>query len=98
MATQIILLFDLLFYSIVAAQSISYIISLTDVQQRMNVNEYIVFRKLTDQNFRLKFSKVLYSTLLSSLALVIITVIHFSFFALQRLPQNFRLQIDEKKQ
>ena len=82
MATQIILLFDLLFYSIVAAQSISYIISLTDVQQRMNVNEYIVFRKLTDQNFRLKFSKVVYSTLLSSLALVIITVIHFNIVLL----------------
>jgi hypothetical protein len=78
MATQIILLFDLLFYSIVAAQSISYIISLTNVQQKMNVNEYIVFRKLTDQNFRVKFSKVVYATLLSSIALVIIAIINFN--------------------
>ena len=82
MATQIILLFDLIFYSIIAAQSISYIISLTDVQQRMNVNEYIVFRNLTDQNFRLKFSKVVYATLLSSLALVIISIIHFNIVLL----------------
>jgi hypothetical protein len=82
MATQIILLFTLLLYSIVAAQSISYIISLTDVQQKMNVNEYIVFRKLTDKNFRLKFAKVVYVTLLLNLALVIITVIYFNLLLL----------------
>ena len=82
MATKIILLLDLIFYSIVAAQSISYIISLTNVQQRMNLNEYIVFRKLTDQNFRLKFSKVVYVTLLLSLALVIITIIHLNIVLL----------------
>ena len=82
MATQIILLFDLLLYSIIAAQSISYIISLTDVQQKMNVNEYIVFRKLTDKNFRLKYAKVVYATLLSSLALVIITIMHFNLLLL----------------
>ena len=82
MATQIILLFDLLLYSIIAAQSISYIISLTAVQQKMNVNEYIVFRKLTDKNFRLKYAKVVYATLLSSLALVIITIMHFNLLLL----------------
>ena len=82
MATQIILLFDLLFYSIIAAQSISYIISLTDVQQKMNVNEYIDFRKLTDKNFRLKFAKVVYATLVSSIALVVITIIHFNLLLL----------------
>lgn len=82
MATQIILLFTLLFYSIVAAQSISYIISLTDVQQKMNVNEYIVFRKLTDKNFRLKFTTVVYATLLLNLALVAITIIHFNMLLL----------------
>jgi hypothetical protein len=82
MTTQIILLFTLLFYSIVASQSISYIISLTDVQQKMNVNEYIVFRKLTDKNFRLKFTKVVYAILLLNPALVIITIIHFNILLL----------------
>ena len=82
MITQIILLFTLLLYSIVAAQSISYIISLTDVQQKMNVNEYIVFRRLTDKNFRLKFAKVVYATLLLNLALVIITIIYFNLLLL----------------
>lgn len=82
MATQIILFFTLLFYSIVAAQSISYIISLTDVQKKMNANEYIVFRKLTDKNFRLKFTKIVYATMLLNLALVIVTIIHFNILLL----------------
>lgn len=82
MVTQIILLFTLLLYSIVAAQSISYIISLTDVQKKMNASEYIVFRKLTDKNFRLKFANVVYATLLLNLALVIVTIIQFNMLLL----------------
>jgi len=69
----------LLFYSVIAAQSISYFISLTDVQQKMNVKEYISFRHLTDKNFRAKFAFFVYGSLLSNLALVAISIIDLNY-------------------
>lgn len=68
----------LLFYSAIVSQSISYIISLTDVQRKMNAAEYISFRNITDKNFRAKFSFVFYGALLSNLLLVILTIIEFN--------------------
>ena len=58
-------------------QSISYTISLNDVQQRMNMTEYISFRKITDRNFRAKFAYAVYGALLSNLSLIIVTLIYF---------------------
>ena len=69
----------ILFYSVIAAQSISYFISLTDVQQKMNVQEYISFRHRTDKNFRAKFAFFVYGALLSNFILVAITVIYFNY-------------------
>ena len=68
----------LLCYSVIAAQSISYIISLSDVQKKMNVAEYISFRKVTDKNFRAKFAYAVYGALLSNLALIVVTAIGFN--------------------
>ncbi len=70
---------SLLFYSVIAAQSISYIISLKDVQLNMNVREYISFRKSTDKNFRAKFAYVVYGALISNLLLVIVTVVYSEY-------------------
>ena len=66
----------LLFYSVIAAQSISYIISLKDVQVNMTVQEYIPFRRSTDKNFRAKFAFFVYGALISNLALVILTIVY----------------------
>lgn len=68
----------LLFYSAIVSQSISYIISLDDVQQKMNAEEYISFRKITDKNYRAKFAFVFYGALLTNLLLVIVALIEFN--------------------
>ena len=77
MLLSILIFICLLFYTMIVAQSISYIISLTDVQQKMNIEEYISFRKITDKNFRAKFAYAFYGALLSNFSLIIITFIYF---------------------
>ncbi|HTE09470.1 MAG TPA: hypothetical protein VK645_00845 [Chitinophagaceae bacterium] len=78
MEIKINLLITILLYSIIVSQSVSYIISLRDVQQNMTAAEYIVFRKLTDKNFRSKFRPVIYASLVSNLLLVVLCGIHFN--------------------
>lgn len=72
MESKIVLFITLLAYSIVVAQSFSYIISLTSVQSNLDANEYIRFRHLTDKNFRKKFKYVFYITLISTTVLSIV--------------------------
>ena len=78
MEIKIVSLLTILLYTIIASQSVSYIISLRHVQQNMTAAEYIAFRKLTDKNFRLKFRPVIYASLVSTLLLVILCGIQFS--------------------
>lgn len=78
MLTGIISFICTLFYCGIVAQSISYIISLRDVQQKMNAAEYISFRKVTDKNFRARFAFVVYGALLSNLFLIIVSIINFN--------------------
>ncbi|MFT3680433.1 MAG: hypothetical protein QM791_09190 [Ferruginibacter sp.] len=70
MEVQIILFITLLFYSIVVSQSFSYIISLTAIQQEMDVTCYIKFRQATDKKFQARFKPVIYVTLFSNILLV----------------------------
>ena len=77
MEIKIIILINLILYSIVASQSFSYIISLTNVQQNMTATEYITFRKLTDKNFQLKFKPVIYAAVISNILLLIFRSNHF---------------------
>lgn len=72
MILQIILFLTLIAYSMVVAQSFSYIISLSSVQSNMKVETYIEFRKLTDMNFRKKFKYVFYTTLICTTLLCIV--------------------------
>lgn len=74
MEIKIVLFTTLLVYAVVVAQSFSYIISLRDVQKNMTAVQYISFRKLTDKNFRKKFTYIFYATLLSSTTLCLITL------------------------
>jgi uncharacterized membrane protein len=78
MEIKIITFITIFFYSVIASQSFSYIISLTNVQQNMSAAEYISFRKITDRNYRAKFKLVIYATLISNLLLVIAAVINSS--------------------
>jgi hypothetical protein len=82
MVIKIILLFTVLLYSVIASQSISYIISLADVQRHMSVTEYISFRKRTDENFRSKFGAIVYAALIANAALVVACSFAASFFLL----------------
>ncbi|MEO5683990.1 MAG: hypothetical protein ABIQ88_15215 [Chitinophagaceae bacterium] len=76
MELKIILFLTLALYSAIASQSFSYIISLRDVQENMNAAAYIIFRKLTDKNFRSKFRFLLYAALAFNVLLVIICCSH----------------------
>ena len=78
MLTEISSFITLLFYTAIVSQSISYIISLTNVQRKMNAAEYISFRKQTDKNFRVKFPFVIYGALLTNLLLIVVCVFNFN--------------------
>ncbi|ULQ53308.1 hypothetical protein [Flavihumibacter fluvii] len=73
MEINIIIFLNLLLYSIIVSQSFSYIISLEDVQRKMDAATYITFRKQTDKNFLKKFSKVVYGTIATNTLLVVMT-------------------------
>jgi len=78
MEIKIVLLLTLLLYTIIVSQSLSYIISLRNVQQHLNAPAYIAFRKLTDKNFNAKFRYVIYASLFANLLLLVMCSIHFS--------------------
>ncbi|MEI9945943.1 MAG: hypothetical protein WDN26_17195 [Chitinophagaceae bacterium] len=52
MITSIIILLNLLAYSMVVSQSFSYMIALDNVQRNLPAASYIDLRKLLDKNFR----------------------------------------------
>jgi len=74
MEVNIIILVNLVFYSIIVSQSYSYMISLSDVQKNMEAVEYISFRQKTDKNYRKKFAPVIYCTLASNILLIMVSV------------------------
>ena len=74
MTTKIILLFTLLAYSMIVSQSFMYILSLKNVQIKLDVNAYIQVRKLIDASMRSNFKYVIYAALLGNLLLVVSTV------------------------
>ncbi len=73
MEIKIVLLLTVILYSIIVSQSFSYIISLRNVQQQLNAEAYIAFRKLTDKNYNTKFRWVIYASLLCNLVLVLLS-------------------------
>jgi hypothetical protein len=74
MTTKIILLFTVLFYSIIVTQSFMYILALKDVQLSQDANSYTEFRKLIDSSMRGNFKYVIYAALLANLGLLISTI------------------------
>lgn len=78
MEINIIIFITLLAYSLVVSQSFSYIIALTDTQKNMQAASYIELRKLLDKNFRKKYRFVIYISLLSSVALTVLTSMNTS--------------------
>jgi hypothetical protein len=74
MSTKIILLFTILPYSIIVAQSFMYIIALKNVQNGMNVRSYIELRKLLDASFRANYKYAVYAALVTSLILVLVNI------------------------
>ena len=79
MEIKILLLVTILLYSIIASQSFSYMISLSDVQKNMTLAEYISFRKCTDKNYRAKFGKLMYGALIANMLLLIVCIFTASF-------------------
>jgi uncharacterized membrane protein len=63
MTIKVLLFTTVLLYSCIVSQSISYIISLQDVQQNMEARAFILFRQRTDKNFRSKFSIITWGVL-----------------------------------
>ena len=76
MEVNIIIIMNLVFYSIIVSQSYSYLISLSDVQKNMDAGEYISFRQKTDKNYRRKFAPVIYGTLASNILLIMVSGSH----------------------
>ena len=79
---EIIFFITLLSYSIVVAQSFSYIISLRNVHESLDAVGYIVVRKHTDRNFRAKFKWVFYATLICTTGLCVAAAIEGNKFVL----------------
>jgi len=75
MLQPIVLFVTLLLYSIIVSQSFSYIISQRQVQQAMDGEAYLQFRKLTDRLFQQRYRPVMYAGLLSNLALVMVSAL-----------------------
>ena len=73
MELKILILFNLLVYSVIVSQSFMYMIALRNVQESMGAVSYIELRKLLDRNFLKKFKPVVYTALLLGLALVATT-------------------------
>lgn len=71
--TKLIMLVNLLAFSFIVSQSFLYIIALVNVQRSMDAPSYIQLRKLLDRNFRAKFSIAIYTSLVTSFALCIVT-------------------------
>lgn len=74
MTTRIIFFSTLLVYSFIVSQSFMYILSLKNVQLKLEANAYIEFRKLIDASMRSNFKYVIYAALLTNLLLVISTI------------------------
>lgn len=73
---KILMLLNLLLYSIIVGQAYMYIIALGNVQQSMDAPSYIQLRQLTDRNFMAKYKYVVYTSLVSSILLCIFTAAH----------------------
>ncbi|MBL0183852.1 MAG: DUF1772 domain-containing protein [Chitinophagaceae bacterium] len=73
---KILMLINLLVYSVIVGQAYMYIIALGNVQQSMDAPAYIQLRQLTDRNFMAKYKYVVYTSLVSSVLLCIFTAAH----------------------
>lgn len=78
MEIKVIILINLLAYSLIVSQSFSYIIALRNVQRNMQPQSYIELRKLLDKNFQIKFRIVFYFSLLSCSALTLLSSMHLT--------------------
>ncbi|MDO9374624.1 MAG: hypothetical protein Q7T76_09405 [Ferruginibacter sp.] len=76
MEIKVIMLINLLAYSLIVSQSFLYIIALRNVQTSMQPASYIELRKLLDKNFQVKFRIVVYVTLLTCTVLTILSSMH----------------------
>lgn len=73
MLLKILILINLLAYSLIVGQAYMYMIALSDVSKKLDAASYIQFRQLTDVNFMAKYKYVIYGSLLTSLLLCIFT-------------------------
>ena len=73
MLQKIILLINILTWSVIAGQSYMYIIALANVSKALDAPSYIQFRQLTDQNFMAKYKWVVYKAMVMTPLLCIVT-------------------------
>jgi len=73
MITKIILFLTVVLYSVIASQSLMYILALKNVQLSLRAEAYIEFRKLINSSMKANFKYVVYGALLTNLLLVIFT-------------------------
>lgn len=78
MELKILILLNLIIYSVIVSQSFMYMIALRNVQENMGAASYIELRKLLDRNFLKKFKPVVYSALLLGLTLAVAAVFQSS--------------------
>lgn len=69
---KLILFITLLSYSFIVSQSFMYILALKNTQLGLGAGSYVEVRQLIDANMNSTFKYVVYTALLSSLALVIL--------------------------
>lgn len=75
MIIQVLLFFNLLVYAVIVSQSFMYMIALRNVQESMEAASYIELRKLIDRNFVKKFKPVMYTALVLSPLLAVLSLL-----------------------
>lgn len=78
MEIKIIMLINLLAYSVIVSQSFLYMLALRNVQKTMQAASYIELRKLLDKNFQAKFRIVFYTSLVTCTVLTILCSMHLT--------------------
>jgi hypothetical protein len=72
-ALKILILINLLAYSVIVGQAYMYIIALTDVSKNLDAPSYVRLRQLIDKNFMAKYKWVVYISLLTAVLLCVFT-------------------------
>lgn len=94
MLLKIILLLNIITWSVIAGLAYMYIIALSDVSRNLDAPGYIRFRQLIDRNFMAKYKWVIYTAMLITPLLSIVAANNGIVFIVCSLTTTCMLIID----